>query len=203
MAIRRRKTNQEDPLVPDEKMLREASTGSPAPLIDRAWFCVRSHPKREHIAAAHLRMLADVEVFCPRLRIRKATRRGVVTFVECLFPNYLFAKFDSNLLLDKVKHAPSVSTIVHFGSRLPTISDEVITELSSAFPEDEILDCDRHVEVGDDVTIGEGPFMGMKATVLRVMTPYQRVEVLLELLGRTTSVIVNPTLLVLEDSGPS
>jgi transcriptional antiterminator RfaH len=181
-------------------MLAEASIENPKTLADRAWFCIRSQPKREHIAAAHLRMLPEIEVFCPRLRLRKATRRGVVTFIECLFPNYLFARFEANSLLDKVKHSPSVSTIVHFGNRIPTVPDDVISELSSAFPETEILDCDRHVESGDAVTVGEGPFMGMKATVLRVMTPYQRVEVLLELLGRTTPVIVNPSVLVLEDS---
>ena len=169
-------------------------------LVERSWFCVRSHPKREHIAAAHLRMLPAVEVFCPRLRLRKATRRGVVTFVEPLFPNYLFARFESKLLLDRVKHSPSVSTIVHFGNRIPTVPDGVIAELSSAFSETEILDCDRHVEPGDSVTVGEGPFMGMKATVLRVMTPFQRVEVLLEMLGRATPVVVSPSILVLEDS---
>jgi transcriptional antiterminator RfaH len=163
------------------------------------WFCVRSQPKREHIAAAHLRMINDVEVFCPRLRVKKATKRGLVTFVECLFPNYLFARFDSKLLLDKVKHSPSVSTIVHFGNRLPLVPEDVISELRSGFPEDEIIDCDRHVEEGDEVTIGEGPFAGMKATVLRVMTPYQRVEVLLEMLGRVTPVIVNPAVLVVEN----
>ena len=144
-------------------------------------------------------MLSGVDVFCPRLRTKKATRRGVVTFVESLFPNYLFARFDVRTVLDKVKHSPSVSTIVHFGDKIPKIPDEVIEELSSAFPEDEILDCDRHVEVGDEVTIGEGPFMGLKATVLRVMTPFQRVEVLLDLLGRATPVIVNPSVLVIED----
>lgn len=167
---------------------------------EKGWFCVRSQPKREHIAAAHLRMLPEVEVFCPRLRVKKATKRGLVTFIESLFPNYLFAKFDSKLLLDKVKHAPSVSTIVHFGNRLPRVPEEVIAELRAGFPEDEILDCDRHVEEGDEVLIGEGPFSGMKATVLRVMAPYQRVEVLLEMLGRTTPVIVNPALLVVEKS---
>jgi transcriptional antiterminator RfaH len=184
-------------------VLFEASIEKPRTLVDQAWFCVRSHPKREHIAAAHLRMLQNIEVFCPRLRIRKATRRGVVTFVESLFPNYLFAKFDAKALMDKVKHSPSVSTIVHFGNRVPTISDSVIADLIAAFPENEILDCDRHVEVGDEVTIGDGPFMGMKATVLRVMSPHQRVEVLLELLGRATPVIVNPGVLVLDDHDQS
>jgi len=199
MAIRRQKNVSKKSLAANKEMVLEASLEAPGALVERAWFCVRSHPKREHIAAAHLRMLPEIEVFCPRLRIRKATRRGVVTFVECLFPNYLFAKFDVKSLLDKVKHSPSVSTIVHFGYRIPTISDEVIAELSSSFPENEILDCDRHVEAGDEVTIGEGPFMGMKATVLRVMSPYQRVEVLLDLLGRATPVVVNPSVLVLED----
>jgi hypothetical protein len=42
----------------------------------------------------------------------------------------------------------------------------------------------------------------MKATVLRVMTPYQRVEVLLEMLGRATPVIVNPIFLVVENHRP-
>ena len=166
------------------------------------WFCVRSQPKREHIAAAHLRMLQDVEVFCPRLRVKKATRRGLVTFVESLFPNYLFARFDSKLLLDKVKHSPSVSTIVHFGNRLPMVPEAVIDELRAGFSEDEILDCDRHVAEGDHVVIGEGPFSGLKATVLRVMTPYQRVEVLLEMLGRATPVIINPAILVVDEEPP-
>lgn len=172
-------------------------------LSERAWFCLRSQPKREHIAAAHLRNIPTLDVFCPRLRVRKATRRGLVTFIECLFPNYLFAKFDPKSLLDKVKHSPSVTTIVHFGNRLPKVPEEVIADLRTAFPEGEILDCDRHVEVGDEVTIGEGPFLGMKATVLRVMTPYQRVEVLLDMLGRATPVVVNPGVLVLDNSPSS
>lgn len=172
----------------------------PSPTIGTGWFCVRSQPKREHIAAAHLKNLQDIDVFCPRLRVKKATRRGLVTFVECLFPNYLFARFDAKLLLDKVKHSPSVSTIVHFGNRLPVVPEEVIAELRAGFPENEIIDCDRHVEAGDQVVIGEGPFAGLRATVLRVMTPYQRVEVLLEMLGRVTPVIINPGLLVVDNA---
>jgi len=160
-----------------------------------AWFCLRSQPKREHIAAAHLRTIEGVEVFNPRLRITKATRRGPVVFVDSLFPNYLFARFDPFISFNDVKHAPSVTTVVHFGLRLPVIPDEVIAELKAGFEDNEIQDCDRHVVPGDEVTIAEGPFYGMRATVLRVMTAHQRVEVLLEMLGRTTPVIINPGML--------
>lgn len=175
-----------------------AETFAIGSVYESAWFCVRSHPKREHIAAAHLRLLADVEVFNPRVRIRKATRRGVVTFVESLFPNYLFARFNPEFAFNNVRYAPSVSTIVHFGTRVASVPDDVVNQLRSDFGETELVDCERHVEEGDVVTIGEGPFYGMTAKVLRILTPHQRVEVLLEFLGRTTSAIVNPSTLVLE-----
>jgi transcriptional antiterminator RfaH len=123
----------------------------------------------------------------------------VVAFVEALFPNYLFARFDPAHTLNLVKHSPSVSTIVHFGNKLPQVPDEVIAELQASFPEGEIQEYDRDVRPGDEVTIGTGPFAGMNAKVLRVLAPQQRVEVLLEMLGRATPVLVNPALLVMEE----
>jgi transcriptional antiterminator RfaH len=170
----------------------------PSPTITRSWFCVRSHPKREHIAAAHLRRLDGVEVFSPRLRIKKATRRGPVTFVESLFPNYLFAKFDVRTELQSIRHSPSVSTVVHFGTKLPQVPDEVIEKLQASFPEGEIQEFDRDVRPGDEVTIAHGPFAGLEGKVLRVLAPQQRVQVLLEMLGRFTPVMVNPNALIFE-----
>ena len=167
---------------------------------ESAWFCLRSHPKREHIAAAHLRLLDGVEVFNPRLRIKKATRRGVVTFVESLFPNYLFARFNPEFAFTTVRYSPSVSTIVHFGLQITSVPENVIEDLRGEFGESETIDCEQHVSEGDIVTISQGPFYGMTAKVLRVLTPHQRVEVLLEFLGRTTSAIVNPSALVLEST---
>lgn len=162
------------------------------------WFCIRSQPKREHIAAAHLKNMEGVEVFNPRLRIKKPTRRGIVTFIEALFPNYLFAKFDPQNFLHKVKYSPSVSTIVHFGNRIPTVPSDFIEELRENFGTEEIQDCERHLEPGDRVMIGEGAFYGLNATVLKVLTPHKRVEVLLDILGRTTPLVVNPASLVLD-----
>jgi hypothetical protein len=61
-------------------------TASTAP----AWYCLRSRRKQEHIAAAHVRVLGDVTVFCPRIHFRRASRRGVVCVTEALFPGYFF-----------------------------------------------------------------------------------------------------------------
>ena len=41
-----------------------------------AWFCVRSQPKHEHIAAANLRRNPDIDVLNLRIRFKRSTRRG-------------------------------------------------------------------------------------------------------------------------------
>ncbi len=71
---------------------------------DPAWFCVRSHLKHEHIAAAHLRLIPEVEVFNPRLRLLRTTRRGQMWSTESLFPNYLFTRFDRESKLEKIRY---------------------------------------------------------------------------------------------------
>jgi transcriptional antiterminator RfaH len=62
-------------------------------LDEPVWFCLKTQPKREHLAAIALRRQFRIECFSPRLRFRKMTNRGPVWFVEAMFPGYLFAKF--------------------------------------------------------------------------------------------------------------
>ena len=62
--------------------------------LDWAWFCLRSQHRHEHIAANCLRLMENVEVFCPRLRFVQPRRYGKVWITEPLFPGYLFARFD-------------------------------------------------------------------------------------------------------------
>ena len=56
------------------------------------WYCARTKPKHEHIAAAGVVSRLDLEVVCPRLRVERPTRRGVVRLLEPLFPGYLFVR---------------------------------------------------------------------------------------------------------------
>ena len=79
------------------------------------WFCARTLPKHEHIAAAGLRRQLNLECCSPRLRFRKMTRRGVVWFVEAMFPGYLFAEFIYSELHRRVEHLPGVPGLVEFG----------------------------------------------------------------------------------------
>jgi len=152
------------------------------------WFCLWSQPKHEHIAAAHLRNLAGVEVFLPRIRFKRPTRRGMVWVTEALFPNYLFARFDWHKTLSEVQHARGVRGVVHFGERWPTIQEGIIEDLRQAVGATELRVIPARLAPGDEVEIASGNFQGLQAVVTRVMPNRDRVAVLMEFLGRQTSI---------------
>ena len=156
-----------------------------------AWYCIHSHPKHEHIAAANLRHLRGVEVFNPQLRFLRCTVRGPVRSTEPLFPNYLFARFVLEASLDKIRFMPSVTRVLSFGDRVPSIADNVIAELRHS-----LADTEQHVFTdmplqGQEVEIVDGPFRGARAIVRRILPARQRVQVLMDVLGRSTVTELN------------
>jgi transcriptional antiterminator RfaH len=158
---------------------------------DLAWFCVRTQLKHEHIATANLRLVPDVEVFSPRIRYRRSTRRGPVWFTESLFPSYIFARFDWRTQLRVVYHSPGVATIIHFGSRWPTIPDDTVTELKTQVGKEELRVIEGEPEVGEEVQISGGAFHGLQGIVSRLLPSRMRVAILLDFLGRQTMVEVS------------
>ena len=153
-----------------------------------AWFCLRSQPKHEHIAAGHLRQMEGVEVFNPRIRFPRSTRTGKVVVTEAMFPNYLFARFDWKTSLTRVHYAPGVSGVVHFGIKWPTIPEHSIEELRALIGKEGIHVVSDEIAVGDEVTVSGGVFHGLNAVVTQVMPGKQRVLVLMDFLGRQSTV---------------
>jgi transcriptional antiterminator RfaH len=150
-----------------------------------SWFCLRAQPKREHIAAACLRQVSEVEVFCPRVRFRKSTTRGPVWFVESMFPGYLFSRFDYTAINRRVRQSPGVSGFVQFGERLALLPDELLSELKTRTGEGELLELNQALEPGRTVQITRGPFQGLEALVTRLISAKERVEILIEWMGRS------------------
>jgi transcriptional antiterminator RfaH len=149
-----------------------------------AWYCVKTKPKHDHIAAANLRRNLGLQVFNPTLRFERTTRSGIRRVTEPLFPGYVFVRCELGRSFDEVQHANGVAALVHFGNRVPRIADSVIEELQKLFPTTEPLPVEDRILPGEEVAVGEGPFSGAKAVVLRVLPARQRVEILLEVLGR-------------------
>ena len=147
------------------------------------WYCVRSKPKKERMAAAGLGSQHGLEVFCPQIRFRRKTARGPVWFQEAMFPGYFFARFEMMEMKRAVSYASGVMNIPLFNERYVPIPDHVIVSLKADLDEEGVTDAGVPLEVGDETTILEGSMRGLQVKVIKVMPAEDRVSVLLEMLG--------------------
>jgi transcriptional antiterminator RfaH len=167
---------------------------------DPLWYCVRTQPRQEQVAAGHICRLEDVETFCPRIKLQKAQRDGAAPFVvEALFPGYLFARFAFAQRHRDIRYAHGVSHIIQFGLRYPTVPDSWITELRSEFSAGPVKEVTAPLAIGTAVQVIGGPFRGLTAVVTQRRSGAERVRVLLEFLGRDIEAEL-PTSLVLAET---
>jgi transcriptional antiterminator RfaH len=164
-----------------------------------AWYCARTKPKHEHIVAAGLKRNLGLEVFHPCLRMERSTRRGMVRVIEPLFPCYVFVRCDIDESLHSVRYVNGVSCLVHFGQCIPVIPEDVIDELKQCFDSRETAAVQGQFREGSEVTVREGAFHGFNGIVLRVLPAKQRVQILLDFLGRTTLAEVDRRSLISEN----
>lgn len=154
----------------------------PSSLPHFFWLCVRTQPKREHIAAGRLELLEGVEVFCPRIRFQRKTKRGKVWFEEALFPGYLFARFDISVMLRAVSSAYGVRGLVRFAGECAKVPDFVVDTLRTK-ADSVIVIKEPALKAGDQAVMVEGAMQGLRAIVTQVLPGGERVKVLMNLMG--------------------
>ncbi|MDD5198257.1 MAG: transcription termination/antitermination NusG family protein [Terrimicrobiaceae bacterium] len=147
------------------------------------WYCVRVRPKQEAVTARMLRTEAEIEVFCPFIRFKRARRDGTMWVTEGMFPGYLFGRFAFAEHHRHVVSIAGVSTIVRFGEQPAIVPNAVIDELQAHVSGDDTIVISQPIEPGTEVKIVEGAYAGVRAIVSRVLPAGMRVAVLLEVLG--------------------
>lgn len=155
---------------------------------ESGWYCVRTQTKREHLAAKGLDQLEGVKSFCPRLRYKKATRRGKVWWIDAMFPGYIFAYFSRKESERAVIHSHGVMTLLKFGTKIPTIPSTFIDELrqqmhSQETGEGDLLTLQPTVKIDDEVEIAHGAMQGITGKVVELLPANERVKILIEFLG--------------------
>lgn len=161
------------------------------PEVSYGWICVRTQKKSEHIAAATLSQYDDVEAFCPRLKFKRKTRRGVVWFTEAMFPCYVFVRCALGGSFSAIRYARGVVGLVDFAGDVPTIPDAQIEALRELVGDDEVRVIEKTVEPGEEVEVTEGPLRGLIAVVTEVLPAKDRVRLLLEFLGQSREIEVS------------
>jgi transcriptional antiterminator RfaH len=157
----------------------------------KEWFCIRTQPKHEALTAGFLRQFHAVEVYNPRIQVRRRGRGRMVWAVESLFGCYIFARFDLRDSLEKIRFTPGVSSLINFNGKTPVVAVEEIECLRASFGEDPEITPRNELQEGDQITLLSGPFEGMSATVVRMMSATQRVQLLMEFLGQSISIDVS------------
>ena len=106
--------------------------------------------------------------------------------VEPLFPCYIFIRCILENRLDEIRHVTGISSLVHFGRKIPAVPDSAIEELKQCFGSEQPMIVQDGVVPGAEVTIVEGAFFGFSGMVVRALSAGQRVQILLDFLGRVT-----------------
>jgi transcriptional antiterminator RfaH len=152
------------------------------------WYCIRTQPKNEHIATAHLRKIDGIKVFCPRIRYQRATIRGKEWCTEAMFTGYIFAKFDVLTHYHMIRFCRGVNTIVKFGEEYGKISDSVVTEIQECLDEEDLKVFPVELMEQEEVQVTEGPLLGLGGVVKQLLPAKERVKILLDFMGRRLEV---------------
>ena len=125
------------------------------------WYVVRTKPKQEARADANLRAWG-LETLAPRIwQASVSPRRGVRTAeAPPLFPGYLFARFDADTLVTKVRLTRGVHSVIGFGEVATPLEDAVVSLIRSRVQEDGLVHLDEPAP-GAPVEIIHGPLRSL------------------------------------------
>lgn len=171
--------------------------------LRKFWHVVYTAMRREIEAKREIEELG-FEVFLP-MSSRKITKRGKRMIInDPLFTRYVFVAFDREKdEWGSINHARYVEYILgrgadQFGRRMPISVPEEFIERLKRLEENGAFDYTKrnlNFTEGDKVEIQEGPFVGLIAKV-KCASPKKKVKLLLESLGRYTSIEIDPSAIV-------
>jgi transcriptional antiterminator RfaH len=159
------------------------------------WYAIRTHPKQEARAESNLRAW-QLEIFAPAFRESRWNQANSSTShsIKPLFPQYIFARFDLESMLQKVRFTRGVHSVVTFGDRPAPVEDEIISIIKSRIGKDGLISFDDDLKTDDEVLITDGHFKSMCGVFERDMRDSDRVMVLLKTLNYQAHVIVERSL---------
>jgi transcriptional antiterminator RfaH len=152
------------------------------------WFVVHTKPRQESVAQVQLER-QGYPVYLPRLSLPKLRRSRWSDAIEPLFPRYLFVGLElGEQALAPIRSTRGVSSVLKFGDRYAEVPPTLIEALRSRADEAGLhVLADSGMRRGDRLHIIAGPFEGFEA-VFESESGAERAKVLLDVLGRSTTV---------------
>jgi transcription elongation factor/antiterminator RfaH len=161
----------------------------------KQWYAIYTKLNQEERANSNLKAW-EVETFSPQLKERHyAHFTGKYAYqIKPLFPRYIFARFNLELLLSKVKFTRGVNGIVSYGKSPSPVDDQIIVLMKSQVGGDGCIQVKEDLNVGDKVVIKGGPFENFIGVFKGSLKDAERVRVLLTTVKYQSHVIVEKDL---------
>lgn len=157
---------------------------------DQRWFVVHTRPLSEIRAIENLER-QGYRTFCPRVRRTIRHARKTSTVMSPVFRNYLFVKLD--LSFDRwrsINATRGVVGLIMQGDRPKPVPQGVMETILQYVNPDGTLSTAPLFGMGQSVRIESGPLADVVGRFERC-EPDGRIRVLVELLGRVVSVVLN------------
>ncbi len=155
------------------------------------WYAGHTTARDEKLAEDNLKRQGFV-TFLPQIKDSRRRRGRWIEVIEPLFPGYLFTQLDL-LIQDTspIRSTRGALGLVRFGGDPAPVPPGLVEQLMAASASTEGMVRQEHLfQAGDRVEILSGPFAGLPASIL-AETGKERVELLLELLGRPNKVVMS------------
>ncbi len=153
------------------------------------WYAIYTKPKKEEMVAGSLRQ-AGMEVYNPKLKVRKYLRGQFTDVVEPLFPCYIFARFNPEASLWMIRYTRGVKKVVSSTDTPWPVDGDMIKLIRSREDNGIITLKYETYKKGDRVSIANGPFAGLTGIFERPMKGNERVVLLLNAVTYQARVVV-------------
>ncbi len=159
--------------------------------MGQAWYVLQSKPNKENQLYAYVES-QGFEVFYPTIRVQPVNPRS--SKIRPYFPRYMFVHVDLVAVgISALQWVPGAIGLVQFRGYAAPVPDHVIHELKRRAADIEAAGGIQleGLKQGDPVRITHGPLAGYEALFDLRLSGSQRVQVLLEMLGRLVKVKVS------------
>jgi transcriptional antiterminator RfaH len=161
----------------------------------KSWFVVNTKPKNEDRAAGNLSN-GGIEVLAPKLKLRKYKDGKFIFIIEQMFPGYIFAKFHPIDDFHLIKYTRGVKTIVHFGSKIVPVKDEMIEFIRDRLDDGVAMLEKKQFKKGEKILVKDGPFKGISGIFEKELDGKDRVMILLDSVKFSVSVEIDEDLII-------
>lgn len=159
-----------------------------------SWYLLQAK-RQQHTRAMKNLVAMQHECFSPNITVTKYKNSVVGSYIEPLFPGYIFIRIGTECNWMAISSTRGVSKIVRFGTYPINVSNEVIEAIKNRLPHyEKILQDKNSLKKGDAVRIKGDHFIGLEGVFECEMGSF-RSAILISYLEKMSELIVDNDLL--------